>query len=265
MTGLLLHGVPRPPLRSGFRLGLSPHSSVQYHWSLARDQRAGEAGAFLELGVVDADLDAHLVKHEDKPLGGDIGPRAKGAAAQASDGRIEAIDSCLQRGKRVGQRHVARIVKVDAHRQVRPKIPGAREEAIDLSRIGSADRVGRRPHAMSNNTTPREKISVLGPSSHPSARSGLMCATVPITTPGSVVALLDGSLSSAGTSRTPSSALAPSGTSPAGAASWSRPILASPKSSTFTWPRGVIIQIDPSTSPISSKQPATSPIPMALC
>src|SRR5216117_1382781 len=89
---------------------------------------------------------------------------------------------------------------------------------------------GRRPVDISYITTPSEKISVRWSTSRPSACSGLMYWTVPMTTPGSVFRTV--------------------GISVMGAARCAA-TFASPKSSTLAWLRAVIMLFEGLNVPVS--------------
>src|SRR5213594_2105007 len=90
---------------------------------------------------------------------------------------------------------------------------------------------GRRPADISYITTPSEKTSVRWSTSRPSACSGLMYWTVPMTTPGSVFRTVGISLSM-GAARCAAT-------------------FASPKSSTLAWLRAVIMMVRGLNVPVS--------------
>src|SRR4051794_35633721 len=103
------------------------------HLARARDQR-------LE---VDPGLDAHLVEHRDEVFACDVAgrPRRHGAAAELAEARLEARHAGLERGEGVGQALAARVVEVRGQLDVRQLLLRAREEGLDLARVGHPGRV----------------------------------------------------------------------------------------------------------------------------
>src|SRR5580692_3225502 len=87
-----------------------------------------------QLLQVDAGLDAHLVKHRDEVLGGDVAGRAgrERTAAELAEARLEGLAAGVERGEHVGQSLTAGVVEVRGQFDPRQLGAGALEEFAHL-------------------------------------------------------------------------------------------------------------------------------------
>ena len=108
--------------------------------------QAGQGGGCFEQGIeVHAGVQAHALEHVHQILGADIaaGARCVGAAAEAAEGGVEAVDAGVQRCQGIGQAHAAGVVKMRGEYRLGPALQRLAADALDLCRVGHAGGVAQ--------------------------------------------------------------------------------------------------------------------------
>src|SRR4051812_1695597 len=146
ICGVLSRAGPRTTLTS---LALPVHRTGREQVARERaPEHVAHRAARLEQPLdVDAGVVAHLVKHRDKVLRGDVAGGALGyrAAAQLAERGLERAHAGIERRHHIGKPLSARVVEVRGQLDAVEPLKGALEELANLARIGHAGGIAERP------------------------------------------------------------------------------------------------------------------------